>query len=150
MSAGWAKAAVEKKVGIRSWEVQTKDGRIYSRNRRHLRLSRELFRTVPPVEIFNDSPKPYFEVPQWHHIQSLRRHFKNDLARKLYNQDHEYLKSLVTKFQPLLLKSFAVHQQPLLLSPEVDEWKRDREDVTLNELTKWLDDGCKMFSLRRM
>ena len=64
MSAGWAKAAVEKKVGIRSWEVQTKDGHIYSRNRRHLRLSRELFRTVPPVEIFNDSPKPYFEVPQ--------------------------------------------------------------------------------------
>ena len=73
MSAGWAKAAVEKKVGIRSWEVQTKD---------------------------------------------------------------EYLKSLVTKFQPLLLKSFAVHQQPLLLSPEVNEWKRDRADVTLNELTK--------------
>lgn len=65
-----------------------------------------------------------------------RRHFKNDLARKLYNQDHEYLKSLVTKFQPLLLKSFVVHQQPLLLSPEVDEWKRDRADVTLNELTK--------------
>ena len=73
MSAGWAKAAVEKKVGIRSWEVQTKD---------------------------------------------------------------EYLKSLVTKFQPLLLKSFAVHQQPLLLSPEVNEWERDRADVTLNELTK--------------
>ena len=39
----WLKAQVEDQVDIRSYEVRTEDGRLYRRNRRHLRQSKEPF-----------------------------------------------------------------------------------------------------------
>ena len=39
----WFKAQVEDQVDIRSYEVRTEDGRLYRRNRRHLRQSKEPF-----------------------------------------------------------------------------------------------------------
>ena len=39
----WVKARVEDQVDIRSYEVRTEDGRLYRRNRRHLRQSKEPF-----------------------------------------------------------------------------------------------------------
>lgn len=42
----WFKAQVEQQVDIRSYDVRTEDGRVYRRNRRHLRNSREPFHPV--------------------------------------------------------------------------------------------------------
>lgn len=39
----WTKAQVEDQVDSRSYEVRTEDGRVYRRNRRHLRRSRQPF-----------------------------------------------------------------------------------------------------------
>ena len=39
----WFKARVEEQVDIRSYEVRTEDGKLYKRNRRHLRQSKEPF-----------------------------------------------------------------------------------------------------------
>ena len=39
----WFKACVEGQVDIRSYEVRTEDGKLYKRNRRHLRQSKEPF-----------------------------------------------------------------------------------------------------------
>ena len=39
----WFKARVEEQVDIRSYEVRTEDGKLYRRNRRHLRQSKEPF-----------------------------------------------------------------------------------------------------------
>ena len=38
----WTQARVEGKVDIRSYQVRTEDGRVYRRNRRHLRRTREV------------------------------------------------------------------------------------------------------------
>ena len=38
----WTQARVEGKVDIRSYQVRTEDGRLYKRNRRHLRRTREV------------------------------------------------------------------------------------------------------------
>ena len=38
----WTQARVEGKVDIRSYQVRTEDGRVYRRNRRHLRRRREV------------------------------------------------------------------------------------------------------------
>ena len=40
-SCRWFKASVEHQVDVRSYEVRTEDGRIFRRNRRHLRSSKE-------------------------------------------------------------------------------------------------------------
>ena len=48
-SKRWAEATVDKEVDIRSYQVRTEDGRIYRRNRRHLRLTKQpFFRAIPP------------------------------------------------------------------------------------------------------
>ena len=39
----WTKAQVEAQVDVRSYRVRTEDGRVYRRNRKHLRSSNELF-----------------------------------------------------------------------------------------------------------
>lgn len=46
-SKRWAKATVDKKVDVRSYQVCTEDGRAYRRNRRHLRLTKEPFFRAP-------------------------------------------------------------------------------------------------------
>ena len=50
----WFKARVEEQVDIRSYEVRTEDGKLYRRNRQHLRQSKEPFgqtaETSPVVE----------------------------------------------------------------------------------------------------
>lgn len=48
-SKEWTKAAVDKEVDIRSYQVRTEDGRIYRRNRRYLKHTREPFLTAPFV-----------------------------------------------------------------------------------------------------
>ena len=40
-SGQWYKALVEQQVDVRSYDVRTEDGRVFRRNRRHLRSSRE-------------------------------------------------------------------------------------------------------------
>ena len=40
-SGRWFKARVEHQVDVRSYEVRTEDGKIFKRNRRHLRSSKE-------------------------------------------------------------------------------------------------------------
>ena len=45
ISRDWTKAAVDKEVDIRSYQVPTEDGRTYRRNSRHLKLIREPFLT---------------------------------------------------------------------------------------------------------
>ena len=42
----WTPAKVEEKVDIRSYQVRTEDGRVYRRNRRHLRRTREAMSTA--------------------------------------------------------------------------------------------------------
>jgi transposase InsO family protein len=49
----WIKAEVEDQVDIRPYNVRTEDGRVYRRNRRHLRKSQ-------PVQL---SPQPLVEMP---------------------------------------------------------------------------------------
>ena len=41
----WTKAEVERQADIRSYEVRTEDGRVFRRNRRQLRLSKESLKT---------------------------------------------------------------------------------------------------------
>ena len=48
-SKEWTKAAIDKEVDTRSYQVRTEDGRIYRRNRRHLKHTREPFLTAPFV-----------------------------------------------------------------------------------------------------
>ena len=38
----WTQARVEGKVNIKSYQVRTEDGRVYRRNRQHLRRTREV------------------------------------------------------------------------------------------------------------
>ena len=57
----WTKAQVEKKVDVRSYAVRTEDGRLFRRNRRHLRQSKEPFMPKDadveiPSPILNSSP----------------------------------------------------------------------------------------------
>ena len=65
----WFKAQVEDQVDIRSYEVRTEDGRLYRRNRRHLRQSKEPFVQTsetslvrPPQENLS-SPAPVAAEP---------------------------------------------------------------------------------------
>ena len=53
-SKEWTRAAVDKEVDIRSYQVRTEDGRTYRRNRRHLRQTREPFLRAPFVESSTD------------------------------------------------------------------------------------------------
>ena len=46
-SGRWTKAPVDKEIDIRSYKVRTEDGRTCSRNRRHLRLTREPLHKAP-------------------------------------------------------------------------------------------------------
>ena len=50
-SKRWTKATVEKEVDIRSYKVRTEDGHTYTRNRRHLGLTREPFIEAPFPEL---------------------------------------------------------------------------------------------------
>ena len=55
----WTKAQVEKKVDVRSYAVRTEDGRLFRRNRRHLRQSKEPFMPKDadvPSTILNSPP----------------------------------------------------------------------------------------------
>ena len=53
----WTQATVEGPAGVRSYQVTTEDGRVYRRNRRHLRLSAETPR--PPLsDADTDNPEP--------------------------------------------------------------------------------------------
>ena len=53
----WTQATVEGPAGVRSYQVTTEDGRVYRRNRRHLRLSAETPR--PPLsDAETDNPEP--------------------------------------------------------------------------------------------
>ena len=50
----WAKAQVQKQVDVKSYAVRTEDGRLFRRNRRHLRQSKEQFVAKDPdVEILS-------------------------------------------------------------------------------------------------
>ena len=49
-SGRWYKARVEKQVDVRSYDVRAEDGRVFRRNRRHLRSSKEpVYSSSQPV-----------------------------------------------------------------------------------------------------
>lgn len=52
----WTKAEVQEQVDIRSYNVRTEDGRVYRRNRRHLRKSQP---DVPPPQTTTEVPTEY-------------------------------------------------------------------------------------------
>ena len=54
----WLQAKVEGKVDIRSYQVRTEDGRVYRRNRRHLRQTRELMQPASE-ELLPVTPEDY-------------------------------------------------------------------------------------------
>ena len=63
----WTKAEVKQQVDVRSYAVVTEDGRLFRRNRRHLRQSKEPFVTkdaespvtnCPPTEVYTESSVP--------------------------------------------------------------------------------------------
>ncbi|XP_022802534.1 uncharacterized protein K02A2.6-like [Stylophora pistillata] len=55
----WTQATVEKQVGVRSYQVTIDDGRVYRMNRRHLRLTAELPKQLPPdMKIPSSEPGP--------------------------------------------------------------------------------------------
>ena len=50
---------VDKQVGVRSYQVITDDGRVYRRNRRHLRLTAEVPKqSLPDIEVSSSDPGP--------------------------------------------------------------------------------------------
>lgn len=48
----WVKARVEDQLDIRSYQVRTEDGRVFRRNRKHLRSSNEQFNSPGNVDVF--------------------------------------------------------------------------------------------------
>ena len=65
-SGRWFKARVEQQVDVRSYEVRTEDGKIFRRNRRHLRSSKE-------PACARDSPEPIQMPNQTRVSPSLNR-----------------------------------------------------------------------------
>ena len=70
----WLQAQVEVKVNIRSYQVRTEDGRVYRRNRQHLRHTREQpeerttdFEFQPPV-IETSATREKGERPSQDHV----------------------------------------------------------------------------------
>ena len=63
-SGRWFKARVEHQVDVRSYEARTEDGKIFRRNRRHLRNSKE-----PACVRVN--PEPIYVPSQTHLPESL-------------------------------------------------------------------------------
>ena len=59
----WTLARVEGKVNIRSYQVRTEDGRVYRRNRRHLRRTRETTRDSRFEMVLPPRPKPSSRDP---------------------------------------------------------------------------------------
>ena len=55
----WIKAQVEGHVDVRSYAVRTGDGRLFRRNRKHLRTSKELYRPKD-VEVDQTNAQPEF------------------------------------------------------------------------------------------
>ena len=62
-SARWYKARVEKQVDVRSYDVRTEDGRVFRRNRRHLRSSKEPVRSSSKLVTLS-MPEGIFTTPQ--------------------------------------------------------------------------------------
>ncbi|PFX26091.1 Uromodulin [Stylophora pistillata] len=63
----WTQATVEEQVGVRSYQVTTDDGRVYRRNRRHLRLTAELPKQSPldtEIPSSDRGPLPLTKVEQ--------------------------------------------------------------------------------------
>ena len=65
----WKLARIEGKVDIRSYQVRTEGGRVYRRNRRHLRRTRETpsdrsLEEVLPTRPNPSSPSPSCNVPK--------------------------------------------------------------------------------------
>ena len=59
----WTLASVEGKVDIRSYQVRTEDGRVYRRNRRHLRRTRETTGDSRSEMVLPPRPKPSSHDP---------------------------------------------------------------------------------------
>ena len=59
----WAKAQVQQQVDVRSYAVRTEDGRLFRRNRRHLRQSKEQF-VVKDADVEIPSPVTNFPQPE--------------------------------------------------------------------------------------
>ena len=62
-SGRWFKARVEQQVDVRSYEVRTEDGKIFRRNRRHLRSSKE-------PECIRVNPEP-IQMPNQTHLPEI-------------------------------------------------------------------------------
>ena len=86
----WEKAKVVRKVNIRSYIVETEDGRTYRRNRRHLRFTKEPFISYDDL-VFEEPDNP--EVPQPN--REMRADNQTELRRssrpKEANRDEDFV-----------------------------------------------------------
>lgn len=66
----WTKAEVEKQADIRSYEVRTEDGRVFRRNRRQLRLSKESMKPIAVDQAQLPPPKAFPSLPPAAQLQA--------------------------------------------------------------------------------
>ena len=77
-SGRWFKARVEQQVDVRSYEIRTEDGKIFRRNRRHLRNSKEPAcrnrltcpKVSPSPNLLSVLQKPVLLL-RYHHLKNL-------------------------------------------------------------------------------
>ena len=97
----WAKAQVQQQVNVRSYAVRTEDGRLFRRNCRHLRQSKELFvakdadveilspvTNCPPTEVYTEpSVPPAQNSTGYQHLCAVSKQAKDyQLSGQLHHQ----------------------------------------------------------------
>lgn len=98
-SSCWNKARVEEQVDVRSYQIQTENGRRYRRNRKHLRKSHEQILIQQP-----QSPK-YHQNTTDQTNQTGQKQVTESMTTKQHNtengtQDHEIQAEQTTSISP--------------------------------------------------
>ena len=73
----WIKAQVEGQVNVRSYAVRTEDERLFRRNRKHLRTSKELFRPKDVQNRFSGCPPPQTNTEPALHQKPVEKESSN-------------------------------------------------------------------------
>ena len=85
----WRKAEVERQADIRSYEVRTEDGRVFRRNRRQLRLSKESLKPVVLDPVPFPPPKGFPSLPAAAQPQSYKPPSKQDACKPQSREDEK-------------------------------------------------------------
>ena len=83
----WTKAEVERQADIRYYEERTEDGRVFRRNRRQLRLSKESLKpiAVDPAQL--PPPKAFPSLPPAAQLQACEPPPKQDACTPQPRED---------------------------------------------------------------